>query len=235
MCIRDRNLTFQYSFSPRLRFVFYNYLTTGAEAGRLSQVTVHGGILDRVSNVAYKYQSSSDDYHSDLGIAGDTVQIRRGTRTTGGSFDYVYTQYRYYKNGDANGSNHQLKMEFNNEAIDRILRARPDLEGPEGILTLADNELVAGKPLRDFATRRVTYYTGNIATTGLEGLYGGTNATEFPSAVPGGMVRTVSDQTGCGSCGGGGIGTTTEYYYLDLHQDSTNLSDVARILSLIHI
>ena len=198
-----------------------------------------------IGKVEYLYYGDAAEFHSDLGSLGDMVQVKMSYRTSSGNFDERYTQYRYYRgsvaegNNDADGQAHELKLVFENDAIDRIVRAGANLQTPEDVLELADDDLVAGRPLSYYATRQIKYYvsdfnTANVNGVNLEALYGGVGINEAPAGEPG-FVKSASTTTGCGSCGSGGndgVGTTSTYYYMDINGGSEADNDASVVVRI---
>jgi hypothetical protein len=96
-----------------------------------------------------------------LGSTGDLVQVKVSKLKTGGSAsepgDRIvrHTQYRYDSPG-------LLKAVFEPDAVERLVEDRSDISGAADILAKADdddNSGTAAHKIKDYASRRFSYYT----------------------------------------------------------------------------
>ncbi|MCA9217073.1 MAG: hypothetical protein KDB27_28590, partial [Planctomycetales bacterium] len=221
----------------------FSYYGTGVEADRINTVTVYDGSFQPTQSVTYEYFGNGSP-HSDVGSNGDLVQVKTEKDNSSGSSDIVrYTQYRYYS---TSGGEHQMKMVFEPEAMERIMNAGDTaVDTASEILGKADTYTVSGtgKAIEDFASKRMTYYSSNVSTASLttpfyanenlESKYGGTNTSEYSSTDGYGMIKTETIQnSGCGCSGGSASGgITLTYAYMDLNGgSSTDPRDVVRII-----
>ncbi|MCA9232949.1 MAG: hypothetical protein KDA57_20040, partial [Planctomycetales bacterium] len=161
----------------------FTYYTSGAETGWLEKIEITEGTTV-VARAEYWYQDNADDLvstpTSDLGSAGDLVQVRvskRATNDTGTDLSIVRTtQYRYFQPGGSDeGEEHQLKMVLESDAIQRLIdySGADSIDDPEDILELSDAAVIDSSPdpdltLADFASRSFTYYTDELATDNSE-------------------------------------------------------------------
>lgn len=224
----------------------YTYYTSGSESGRLQKIEVKNGSSTVIQKVEYTYYGNVTSPSSDIGSAGDLVQIKvsrlASDRT---NWTVRYTQYRYHTGttGTRDGSTHQVKMVLESDAIERINEAgNANVDTPDEILSQDDSYTVAGgNAVEDYSNRQFTYYTSNLNTGnsittdwGSENLstkYGGTNLNEYDTSAYG-RVKTETVTGSCATCGGSGAaGVTLTYYYMDLHGGtSTDASEVVRLV-----
>lgn len=191
-------------------------------SGKLASVTAKNG-SDEIKKVEYKYFQNVTGASSDVGSAGDLVQVKRSFRDSSGDWYYRYTQYRY-----AAGS--RLKGVLNHAAIQRIVTAgNSAVDDPEEIMQQGDDyEVVTDAHVAHYASKWFTFYgttdgdTTNIVTpwsgsaTNLESEYagGGANRNEHN------FVKTERiGPGGCPACGGSGV--VKHYFYLELGVGTT--------------
>ncbi|KKM61180.1 hypothetical protein LCGC14_1534300, partial [marine sediment metagenome] len=189
----------------------------GENAGQIRTVTDNG---DEWIVVGTDFDYDIDD--------GDSYMVVRGEIKT--------TVYRYYRDGDDDGVDNQLKMVLEPDAVQAIIDDGGSVVDAEDILHLADDAVITGsKTLEEYASRSFKYYTGNLITddviTGtpwggnddLDEMYlGDSDASDFNET---GFVKSETISGRCGSCGGSGaVGITRTYYYMDQHggPDATN-------------
>ena len=89
--------------------------------------------------------------------------------------------------------------------------------------------------MKDFASRSFTYYTANVATSGIATPFGASENlnTLYGSAesAESGMVKTESIGAGCSSCGTGTSGTTKTYFFMEIAQGATlDQNEVTRVV-----
>ena len=225
-------------------YIAFSYSGNGSHA-KLTKIEVKtsaSGTL--LKDVTYTYFASGT-HSADVGSDGDLVQVRRRELKSGGnpenSVDWIvrYTQYRYYRNGTSDGAVHLLKAVFLPDAVQRILDDRKDISSAEAILAEGDDDGNSGHHIKDFASRRFTYYTTNLDTNqavatvwgseNLQAKYGGRQTAEVDASASRHMVKSEV-VGGCSSCGlTGGVGRT--YYYLDIdHGDKPGVNDVVRLV-----
>ena len=225
-------------------YIAFSYSGNGSHA-KLTKIEVKtsaSGTL--LKDVTYTYFASGT-HSADVGSDGDLVQVRRRELKSGGnpenSVDWIvrYTQYRYYRNGTSDGAVHLLKAVFLPDAVQRILDDRKDISSAEAILAEGDDDGNSGHHIKDFASRRFTYYTTNLDTNqavatvwgseNLQAKYGGRQTAEVDASASRHMVKSEV-VGGCSSCGlTGGVGRT--YYYLDIdHGAKPGVNDVVRLV-----
>ena len=219
---------------------YLGFTYTGSGSSRkLTQIqlktSVNGTLLGQVD---YTYYTGSPQ-SADLGSDGDLVQVKtQQVDSSGSNWIVRYTQYRYYRSGDANGAAHLLKAVFESSAVQRILDVRTDItsHNADDILAKADGDDNGGPKIQDFATRRFTYYTTNLDTSQavttvfdsehLQSTYGGIDVDE----AAGGTYMAKSELVGgCGNCGSAG-GVSHNYYYLNVSHPSPAPNDVVRLV-----
>lgn len=200
-------------------FTYTNGLLTKIE------ITTPPPSSNLIREVIYTYKQTS--YSSDVGSAGDLVQVRVLRRDSADShWIRRFTQYRY-------DSDSRVTMVLDHDAIFRAVEDYPFVHKPADLLT-KDNDYNyvshSGHDLQDFASRKFTYYTSKHDTSiaqdtsfgseDLDDIYGGTNTDEE------GMVKSETiSPGGCHSCGGSSS-VTRDYYYMELNPTSPDQNDV---------
>ncbi|MCA9214499.1 MAG: hypothetical protein KDB27_15615, partial [Planctomycetales bacterium] len=225
----------------------YNYFTTGTESGRLDYITVEDGSSTTIQKVEYDYVGTTAP-HADTGSTGDLLVAKVSIKeSNSSSFDERYTLYRYYTSGDTDGKQHQLKMVFEPDAVERILNSgNTAVDTVQEILEKADTYVVktidmVDKTLADYASRTFTYYTSSQATSSvttpwtanedLNSKYGGSELTEYDSSNGHGFVKTETINGACGSCGSSAAGGVKKsYFYMTVSHSSPTPSDVIQIV-----
>ena len=224
----------------------YTYYTSGTESGRLEKIEVENGSATVIQKVEYTYYGNVTSPSTDIGSAGDLVQVKVSKLASDGTnWTVRYTQYRYHTGttGTRDGSTHQVKMVLESDAIERINEAgNTAVDSPDEILTKADSYTVTGSnTVEDYSNRQFTYYTSDLNTAnsittdwGSENLstkYGGSNVNEYDTSAYG-RVKTETVSGSCATCGGSGAaGVTLTYYYMNLNGGtSTDPTDVVRLI-----
>jgi hypothetical protein len=183
-----------------------------------------------------------------VGDIGDLIQVKISSLASNNtSWMERYIQYRYYRSGGSDGKQHQLKMVFEPDAIQRAIDYDPldAISTPADLIARSDladiggastNPPIPAKDLKGFASRSFTYYTANVSTSsiatpwGTEDLqtkYGGTNADEYHGTSGHGRVKSETVNGACGGCGSspeGGVKRT--YFYMDLNGGSSADSSI---------
>ena len=240
----------------------FAYVTSGDNEGRLLTVEVQHDDLP-IKRVAYTYMDPSNALHSsDLGSPGDLVQVKTSRRASGDSGSNSlaivrYTHYRYYKDdGTDAGEEHQLKMVFESDAIQRALDYMPGdpFDSADDLLDIADADLLGDDEevdevsLRVFATREFAYYTSNPSVAAIDTAFTAGTATEDLTDYVGsdldeshpirgqnddvvvGLVKSETINGGCGCGGAAGSGTRKDYYYLNVHGFGSDPEEVAIVV-----
>ena len=142
------------------------------------------------------------DFDSDI-EQGDSYFVAKGA---------VPTQYRYYKDADSDGNDHQMKMVLGDDDIQAIIDDNGTISEARDILDKADSFTVTGSDaVEDYASRSFTYYASDLDTDSavstpwggsdeLDVKYGGANLDET------GFVRAKTT-----------LGIRRTYFYMDLH------------------
>ena len=204
---------------------------TGSNISKI-EVRTGADTSTRVQEVDYTYFASGT-HSTDVGAAGNLVQVKTMQLKTGGSVsnsaDWIvrYTQYRY-------GSNGLLKMVLEPDSIQRILdNSSFNVSTADAILTKADNYDNSGASahkVKEYANRQFTYYSADLLTDNsggtkcltawaptagenLQSKYGGTNVNETATSQYLVKSETVG---GCSACGSGGIAVKFDYFYMDI-------------------
>jgi RHS repeat-associated protein len=193
----------------------------------LSQVQLKDSAGHLLQQVNYTYYQDVTSPSSDLGHAGDLVQVqvsKHATADAPGTLSIVrYTQYRY------SGTSGNLKAVYEHDAIQRLLTST-GLSTPTAILSQADTY---GTPaIKSFASRSFTYNSSNPNTASvntpfaagenLQSEYGGSSLT---------ATNYVATETigGCGGCGGA-YSVTKSYFYMSL---ANTASDQNQVVTLV--
>ena len=190
-----------------------------------------------LADTAYTY-FDANVHSADVGSDGDLVQVRTRQLKTGSTSEWIvrYVQYRYYHTGDSDGKPHQVKAVFQSDAVQRIIDDRGDISAAADILAKGDNDGSTGHKIKDFASRRFTYYTSNLDTSQaittvfgsehLQSTYGGIDVDETANGVY--MVKSemIGGCAGCGTVGG----MTYNYYYMNISHANPGPNDVIRLV-----
>lgn len=156
--------------------VSFSYYTSGSESGRIQKVEVSKSSTV-IAKAEYTYYGTYGGANSSLGSTGDLLQVKvskKASGDTGGTFSIVRcTQYRYYLPEDVIGGNndageqHQLKMVFESDALQRAVdySDSDEINSPEDLFNLGDDDPIGegGTPvdLKEFASRGFTYYVNS--------------------------------------------------------------------------
>ncbi|WP_428940595.1 RHS repeat-associated core domain-containing protein [Fontivita pretiosa] len=225
--------------------VVYTYGDTGTNAGRVQKIDVKNASSQVIKRVRYTYYAAGQGYSTDVGSDGDLLMVESMAAADGDTLSTDpndsalsikrVTQYRYYRDGDADGKNHLLKMVIEPAQVAAIDAADSGITAPADILTKADNYAVnGGTTVAQHASRSFTYYTSDLNTDGnittpwgtenLSSKYGGSDADEADDASKIYLVKSETVSGKCGSCGGGGAsggGVKHSYFYMDLNSGSS--------------
>lgn len=234
-----------------------NSITYAYDFGRVSRIAVHDGAPstpNEIQYAEYTYFDSGLGHDTSLGDDGDLVQIKIGQKMSDGNWQTRFTQYRYYRASATDGSEHQLKIVLEPDAIQRAIdySSGDSIDDAGDLLAVADGGTITDgttpKELKNFASRSFTYYTTDLKTdnsavgakcvtpwssTSGENLnndYGGANLVEYDSTTHVGLVKTENVGSECTSCGGPSMTVTKTYFYLNRNSTATNRNVVQRIV-----
>ncbi|MCH7527367.1 MAG: RHS repeat-associated core domain-containing protein, partial [Planctomycetes bacterium] len=182
----------------------------------------------------YTYYDDVTSPSTDIGSAADLVLVKYSTLNSDGStWSVSYIHYRYYRDADSDGDDHELKAVYRRDGVERILTAGDTaIDTTAELLSKDDSYAVnSGTTVAEYATRSFTYYDSNLNTDnsvttpwGSENLktkYGGLNQDETR------FVKSETINAGCVSCGGGGSGAGSKktYFYTKLSQGGSPPND----------
>ncbi|NLE36864.1 MAG: hypothetical protein GX621_02440, partial [Pirellulaceae bacterium] len=215
---------------PQGYYISYQHSTTSGTIDLLKSILVYNGApgspgVMMIARVDYTYVDDNPSYYAKCGSTEDLIQVKVAWRATSSPAIVRYTQYRYFKDADSDGNNHQLKMVFEPDAVERAATGN-SLASPASLLALNDAAVDA------YVTRKFTYYTDDLTTSdaevttpwgdnNLDSFYAGGNAAEVDEYDGDTRIGRVKTETILGSCGCGGgsgsSGVTKTYFYLDIN------------------
>ncbi len=116
-----------YITDPSGHYFRYSYVSGGDNDGKLDYIRVFKSSgtadADLIARIDYTYKASADGNDSGVGTTGDLIQVdvkTHKTDETGTTFAIQRTvYYRYYKDADSDGNDHQLKMVLEREHANR--------------------------------------------------------------------------------------------------------------------
>ena len=222
--------------------VSYSYVASGVNIGRIATIEVKNGSSQVLQRVKYTYYADGAGYSTGCGSNGDLIAVEILTRgsaddlaQSGDAYFAIkrITMYRYFRDGDADGVAHQLKMMLSPASVQKAMSDGGKTAGQ--LLALADIGIVAGSSaLRDYANTTYTYYSSDFDTTDVDTAEGGVGGdNENLHDKYGGLAF---DETGYARSQtirkdyGGFLGART-YFYMGNHDpEASGLNAVTRIL-----